>query len=332
MMQIKLELYAEGSAEGQQAVLIVGKSVGSIINNRMIEPKQCPKCYTLHAKPGKFCSRQCANSRIWTDDINARRQISNQKSGLAFWSDSPRANEIRLSRKRISKCVICDTETQNRRKTCSSQCLLLLRPPSSSKKKRPIQKLLSNASYHNDVIQTIFPTHGTPGRSATYEGEIERRRKISIKAKQRNGGYRRGSGRGRKGWYKGMFCDSSWELAFVLWCELHNKDIERNKYTFEYTWQDKIRKYLPDFIVDKQFIEIKGWLSPQNQAKIDQFPHDKHKLVVYTEATMKSIFLEIYKVYGKNFTRLYESENEPDKRTGTVLKTVGTPEGSAGQD
>lgn len=30
--------------------------------------KNCPKCGTAHTKPGKFCSRACANSRIWTDE------------------------------------------------------------------------------------------------------------------------------------------------------------------------------------------------------------------------------------------------------------------------
>jgi len=30
--------------------------------------KDCPKCGNKHNKPGKFCSRACANSRQWTDD------------------------------------------------------------------------------------------------------------------------------------------------------------------------------------------------------------------------------------------------------------------------
>ncbi|NBP15839.1 hypothetical protein EBU95_15855 [bacterium] len=30
--------------------------------------KDCPKCGTQHNKPGKFCSRSCANSRQWNDE------------------------------------------------------------------------------------------------------------------------------------------------------------------------------------------------------------------------------------------------------------------------
>ena len=31
------------------------------------------------------------------------------------------------------------------------------------------------------------------------------------------GGKRHGSGRGKKGWYKGYYCDSTWELAWVIY-------------------------------------------------------------------------------------------------------------------
>lgn len=29
--------------------------------------KQCPKCENIHDKPGIFCSRKCANSRVFSD-------------------------------------------------------------------------------------------------------------------------------------------------------------------------------------------------------------------------------------------------------------------------
>jgi hypothetical protein len=58
----------------------------------------------------------------------------------------------------------------------------------------------------------------------------ETKQKLSKVAKERNlGGYVKGSGRGKKGWYKGIFCDSSWELAFVIFCLETNKKIKRNE-------------------------------------------------------------------------------------------------------
>lgn len=38
--------------------------------------KICPKCNSEHEKPGKFCSRSCANSREQTAEINKKRSLS----------------------------------------------------------------------------------------------------------------------------------------------------------------------------------------------------------------------------------------------------------------
>jgi len=38
--------------------------------------KSCPKCGTLHNKPGTYCSRACANSRQWTPD---QKQVFSEK-------------------------------------------------------------------------------------------------------------------------------------------------------------------------------------------------------------------------------------------------------------
>jgi 5-methylcytosine-specific restriction endonuclease McrA len=35
--------------------------------------KTCPKCNIEHIKPGTYCSRTCANSRTWSEEINAKR-------------------------------------------------------------------------------------------------------------------------------------------------------------------------------------------------------------------------------------------------------------------
>ncbi len=37
-------------------------------NTKTTKTKICPKCETEHSKPGKFCSRTCANSRQWTEE------------------------------------------------------------------------------------------------------------------------------------------------------------------------------------------------------------------------------------------------------------------------
>jgi hypothetical protein len=140
------------------------------------------------------------------------------------------------------------------------------------------------------------------GTALTVEAELERKRKIREKAKLKNGGYRQGSGRGKKGWYKGFFCDSSWELAYVVYCLDHNINIKRNTEKRKYVWQGVDKNYLPDFIVKGTLTEVKGYKTEQWLAKLEANPDVK---VLY-EKDLKPI-LEYVKVkYGKDFTNLYE--------------------------
>ena len=41
--------------------------------------KQCPKCNTPHEKSGIFCSRKCANSRVFSDEAKERKSLANKK-------------------------------------------------------------------------------------------------------------------------------------------------------------------------------------------------------------------------------------------------------------
>lgn len=43
--------------------------------------KICPKCGTEHSKPGKFCSRKCANSRTFSEETNRLKS----KSAKKYW-------------------------------------------------------------------------------------------------------------------------------------------------------------------------------------------------------------------------------------------------------
>lgn len=38
--------------------------------------KTCPKCQTTHSKPGIFCSRSCANSRVLTESHKAKTRAA----------------------------------------------------------------------------------------------------------------------------------------------------------------------------------------------------------------------------------------------------------------
>ena len=140
------------------------------------------------------------------------------------------------------------------------------------------------------------------GVASTPEKELERRRKISEKA---IGGYVPGSGRGKSGWYKGYWCDSSWELAFVIYHLDHKIKFERNKESFVYEFEGKAHKYYPDFIYeDGTYIEVKGYYNKQTIHKKEQF---KENLLFLDKDGMENILFYVNKFYGKNFIELYEN-------------------------
>jgi hypothetical protein len=144
------------------------------------------------------------------------------------------------------------------------------------------------------------------GRAPTDEKEAIRRIRISEKMKLVGGGYRQGSGRGKKGWYKGYWCDSSWELAWVIYQLEHGVKFERNVEKFEYFVNDKKHNYIPDFKIENTYIEIKGYDSDVWQNKLEQFPH---KLDILYGNEMEPIFKYVHSKYGKKFVRLYESRD-----------------------
>jgi len=133
---------------------------------------------------------------------------------------------------------------------------------------------------------------------------IETKIKLSKLAKKQGfGGVTKGGGRGKSGWYKGIWCDSSWELAWVIYNLDHNIKFERNKKGFEYIFKGEKHKYYPDFkLSDDSYTEIKGWIDEKSKAKINQF---KGTLNVLIKKDLKPILEYVEEKYGKDFIKKY---------------------------
>ena len=102
------------------------------------------------------------------------------------------------------------------------------------------------------------------GKAKTHEAEIVRRQNISktMHKNPNSGGKRHGSGRGEKGWYKGFFCDSTYELVFVIYNLDNNIEFKKCERVYSYTYKNETHKYYPDFeLPDGTIVEIKGYHS-----------------------------------------------------------------------
>lgn len=115
------------------------------------------------------------------------------------------------------------------------------------------------------------------------------------------GGYRlNGHRKSIKGYYKGIYCDSTYELAYLIYCLDHNIDIKRCEETFEYEYEGKKHKYHPDFIVNNELIEIKGYYTDLVDVKAKSV--DKEiKILYYND--MINIFRYVAETYNKKFNK-----------------------------
>ena len=78
------------------------------------------------------------------------------------------------------------------------------------------------------------------------------------------GGYRQGSGRSKSGYYKGIYCGSTYELCWAIYSLDHNIGFKR----FPGLLENNGVKYYPDFLLDdgKTIIETKGY---EKQESVD---------------------------------------------------------------
>ena len=132
--------------------------------------------------------------------------------------------------------------------------------------------------------------------------------KWSIAAKNKKlGGYNPNSIKKHKhGLYKGYWCDSSWELAYIIYNLEHGINFKRNTQKFDYIFENKKSKFIPDFILENgTFVEIKGYMGKEARAKLNYF---KEKILVIELKEIQKYLDYVISKYGKGFTDLYETK------------------------
>lgn len=213
------------------------------------------------------------------------------------------------------KCI-CNREflTQNGLNSHKGKCSVVkpdyISPSSNPNYKNPMQgKIAWNKGLTKETDDRVAQySNKLKGQvnfdySPSNPKEIERRLKLSRSVtKAGTGGYKPGCGRSKHGWYKDIWCDSSWELAFVIYNIEHNILFKRNTTKFNYIYNGKLYNYIPDFILDGIYIEIKGYFTEKDKAKIDQFPY---KIKVLFKEDMKLYLDYVKSKYGKTFYNLY---------------------------
>lgn len=138
------------------------------------------------------------------------------------------------------------------------------------------------------------------------------------------GGYVPNSCRGKCGYYKGIYCDSTYELVYLIYCLDHNIDIKRCEETFEYEYEGKIHTYHPDFVVNNELIEIKNYYRELNDIKL-QAVNKPIKILYYDD--LCDIFEYVSKTYNKKYSRhsnnFYELYDDYKPKYTYICDTCG---------
>ena len=111
--------------------------------------------------------------------------------------------------------------------------------------------------------------------------------------------------------------DSSWEVAYWIYCKEHGLHLERNKKKFLYEYNGKVYRYLPDFFDGSTYIEIKGREDDKCKAKysaVDNLKviYDVSKEIAYVKGKYGKYWLDI--VCDEVYNKTDKEKRERDKR------------------
>lgn len=108
------------------------------------------------------------------------------------------------------------------------------------------------------------------------ESILEQSKKISktVNEKIKSGTWHLSFSKRRIHEYKGIKFNGTWELKYAKYLDENSINWRRPTESFLYIFEGKSRRYTPDFylIDDDLYIEIKGYETPKDRAKWEQFP------------------------------------------------------------
>jgi len=281
-------------------------------------------CYTC-----KYCGKHFESPRQLGGHIVSCEQNPNKRT-KEFNKTLGIKNHERANFKTYNfVCEVCGKEYQlelsensynkgKYKRTCSDECAKKLTSKHTNKiekNKKISEKLYGNIPWNknkqvdrknNKVVKTVICKHcGKEFKTTTNKKYCSDYCKSF--AWKNNGGLRKNSYKQYKsGWYKGIHCDSSWELSIVIYYTEHNLFIERNKQYRTYVYNNKSYKYYPDFITEEGLLEVKGYKSDKWNAKIEQNPDIK---VLYKN-DMKPYLQYVISKYGADFIKLYDKADK----------------------
>lgn len=214
-----------------------------------------------------FCSTECARSF----STEAKREEINEKV-------SDTLTGRKLSKEHIQSIRNAYKDGRDCVEQISQKLKAYWKTEEGRKRKQRLRERMKNRTLPKETRKTI---------------------QEKLKNNPNAGGYRKGSGRGKQGSYSGIWCHSTWELAWIVYHYEHHIPFSRNWESFSYEWEGEIHKYIPDFkYTDNHYVEVKGYLSEKDRAKLRYFPY---KIDVLEQPDMEDILEYVKRQHGDEF-------------------------------
>lgn len=123
---------------------------------------------------------------------------------------------------------------------------------------------------------------------------------------QKAGGYRPGSGRSKSGYYKGIYCGSTYELCWVIYSLDHG--IKFSRFPGKVEMNGNV--YYPDFLLDdnKTIIETKGYESQDSVDEKTRIAENAgYNVKVFRKGDLQYVFEYVKNVYNTvDYYTLYD--------------------------
>lgn len=240
----------------------------------------CGKEHDGNYGSGRFCSKSCQAKYIVSKVKNHKCNFPSKK-GKGNWS-----------------CIICNKIFSTRRELCEHNKQYHMKKDGENWNKGLTKNTDKRIAKGVETYKNNKHIPWNKGRTGVYSKETLRKMSDTMKRVSKTRVSCKGVGKAHKGWYKGIWCDSSWELAFLIYNLDHGIKIKRCDESFEYEYKNEIHLYHPDFITnDNEYNEIKGYETDKDKNKFECFPKDK-TLIIYKREDLKEIFEYILKTYN----------------------------------
>lgn len=203
----------------------------------------------------------------------------------------------------MKTCPKCQAEHENNGTFCSRKCANSRTWAVADRQKKSIANkgiIPWNKGKKEIVTKTCLC-----GNTFTLPFKWRTKKYCSIGCSPKMGGYREGSGRGKSGYYKGIFCNSTYELCWAIYQIDHNKEFIR----FPNVLYLEGRKYYPDFLQDGKIIEIKGYEKKESlERKIRTAEANGYDIIVLFKDDLKKEFAWVAQNYTKAYHTLYDKK------------------------